>query len=64
MRPVIAAAHGVCFGLAIDILCAADIRYAVCKSVEECVNSDFARQATSSQFSIKVDPHLCSPGVH
>jgi delta(3,5)-delta(2,4)-dienoyl-CoA isomerase len=28
-KPVIAAAHGLCMGLAIDILSAADIRFAV-----------------------------------
>jgi 1,4-dihydroxy-2-naphthoyl-CoA synthase len=37
-QPVIGAAHGVSFGLAIDILCACDIRYA----------------ASNARFSIKV----------
>ncbi|KIM23718.1 hypothetical protein M408DRAFT_77039 [Serendipita vermifera MAFF 305830] len=37
IKPVIAAAHGLCLGLAIDILCAADVRYA----------------AASARFSIK-----------
>ncbi|CAG7849472.1 Delta(3,5)-Delta(2,4)-dienoyl-CoA isomerase, mitochondrial; Flags: Precursor [Serendipita indica DSM 11827] len=37
LKPVIAACHGLCLGLAIDILCATDVRYA----------------ASSSSFSIK-----------
>lgn len=38
LQPVIGAAHGVSFGLAIDILCACDIRYA----------------ASDARFSVKV----------